>query len=291
MDELVLFDNTVPKEHPKGLGANVEIRSGEITDRAAVFDLLDTSDISVFHLASVVSAGAEQDFELALKVNLDGHLNVLEALRQLDSRPRYVFSSSLAAYGGTQTPEQVTDTTRQIPQTTYGMTKSVGELLVNDYTRKGFIDGRCGRLSAVIVRPGKPNKAASGFVSGVLREPLSGIDYTLPVDLDTRIPVVGYPSVVESMLALHELDGNRLGDDRALNLPNVSVTIGEMVESMKRVAAGRKLGEISVEVDPFVDAMVKGWPTHVGAQRARQLGLPDADGLDDVIRTYMDDYL
>lgn len=290
VDELVLFDNTIPEDLSGGLRGNVTVRAGEIADRAAVFDLIDSDDISVFHLASVVSAGAEQDFDLALQVNLDGHLNVLEALRRLKSRPRHVFSSSLAAYGGAHTPDQVSDATRQTPQTTYGMTKSVGELLVNDYTRKGFIDGRCGRLSAVIVRPGKPNKAASGFVSGVIREPLGGIDYTLPVDLDTRIPVVGYRSVVEGLLALHELSGDSLGDDRALNLPNVSVTIGEMVESMKRVAVGQKLGEVTVDVDPFVDAMVKGWPTHVGAERARQLGLPKADELDDVVRTYMDDY-
>ena len=287
----MLFDNAVPKEHPEGLSGNVKVRAGEITDRTAIFDLIDREDIAVFHLASVVSAGAEQDFDLALRVNLEGHLNVLEALRRLGSRPRYVFSSSLAAYGGTHTPRQVNDATRQIPQTTYGMTKSVGELLVNDYTRKGFIDGRCGRLSAVIVRPGKPNKAASGFVSGVIREPLNGIDYVLPVDLDTRMPVVGYRSVVDSILALHELSGDSLGDDRALNLPNVSVTIGEMVASMKRVVAGRTLGQVTVNIDPFVESMVRGWPTHVGDERALQLGLPAADDLDDVIRAYIDDFM
>ena len=291
VDELVLFDNVVPNERPAGLSDHAVFTAGEISDRDAVFKLIDRDDIAVFHLASVVSAGGEQDFDLALKVNLDGHLNVLETLRRLNSCPRYVFSSSLAAYGGTRTPRMVDDPTRHIPQTTYGMTKSVGELLVNDYTRKGFIDGRSARLSAVIVRPGKPNKAASGFVSGVIREPLNGIDYVLPVGLDTRMPVVGYRSVVESILALYELSGESLGDDRALNLPNISVTIGEMVESMKRVASDRTLGEVTVEIDPFVESMVMSWPTHVGAGRALQLGLPKADDLDDVIRSYMDGYM
>jgi D-erythronate 2-dehydrogenase len=290
VEELVLFDNVVPKERPPGLSDQTVFAAGEISDRDVVFKLIDRDDIAVFHLASVVSAGAEQDFDLALKVNLAGHLNVLEALRRLGSCPRYVFSSSLAAYGGVRTPQMVNDATRHTPQTTYGMTKSVGELLVNDYTRKEFIDGRSARLSAVIVRPGKPNKAASGFVSGVIREPLNGIDYVLPVGLDTRMPVVGYRSVVESILALYELDGESLGDDRALNLPNISVTIGEMVDSMKRVASDRTLGGVTVEIDPFVESMVKGWPTHVGAEQAAQLGLPKADDLDGVIRAYMDDY-
>ena len=291
VDEVLLFDNQIPAERPQGLDERAKLQRGEVTDRDTVASLFDRNDISVFHLASVVSAGAEHDFDLALQVNIEGHLNVLDVLRQLDSRSRYVFSSSLAAYGGAQTPRQVDDSTRQIPQTTYGMTKSIGELLVNDYTRKGYIDGRCGRLSAVVVRPGKPNKAASGFVSGVIREPLNGIDYVLPVNPDTRIPVVGYGSVVDSLIALHELSGDALGDDRALNLPNVSVTIGEMIESMKRVATGIQLGSVSVEIDPFVDSMVSGWPTHVGAERARLLGLPDAQNLDEVIRTYIDDYV
>jgi nucleoside-diphosphate-sugar epimerase len=291
VDELVLFDIAVPEERPAGLDDHAVFIAGEIADRGTVFKLIDRDDIAVFHLASVVSGGAEQDFDLALQVNLDGHLNVLEALRRRASRPRYVFSSSLAAYGGTQAPRRVNDSTRQTPQTTYGMTKSIGELLVNDYTRKGFIDGRSARLSAVVVRPGKPNKATSGFVSGVIREPLNGVDYVLPVSLDVRMPVVGYRSVVEGILALHELRGDRLGDDRALNLPNISVTLSEMVDSMRRVATGWTLGDVTVDVDPFVESIVAGWPTHVGAERALQLGLPSATELDDIIRAYMDDYL
>lgn len=291
VDSVVLFDNVVPSARPADLDPRAQFVAGEISDRDAVFKLMDRPDIAVFHLASVVSGGAEQDFDLALKVNLDGHLHVLEALRRLESKPRYVFSSSIATYGGATVPKKVGDATRHTPQTTYGATKSIGELLVNDYTRKGFIDGRSARLSTVIVRPGKPNKAASSFVSAVIREPLNGVDYELPVGLETTMPVVGYRTVVEGIIALYETDGARLGDDRALNLPNISVTVAEMIDSLKRVAAGRKLGQISVNIDPFIAPIVAGWPTHVDAARAEGLGLPKDKGLDSIIGAYIADYL
>jgi nucleoside-diphosphate-sugar epimerase len=291
VDEVVLFDNQAPVERPKTLDSRAKFVTGEISDRDAVSKLIDRPDIGVFHLASMVSAGAEQDFDSAIRVNLEGHLNILEALRRLGSRPRYVFSSSIAAYGGASAPKKVDDATRQTPQTTYGMTKSVGELLVNDYTRKGFIDGRSARLSTVIVRPGKPNKAASSFVSGVFREPLNGIDYVLPVDLATTMPVVSYRTVVEGVISLYGADGLLLGDDRALNLPNISVSLGQMVESLRRVAATRKLGKISIKIDPFVAPIVASWPTHVGAERAVALGLPQDSSLDAIVRAYIADYV
>ena len=293
IDAMVLFDVVVPEKHPEGLDARVQIVAGEISDAAAVDKLLDHPDIGVFHLASVVSGGAEQDFDLALKVNLHGHLVLLEAARRLGSRPRYVFSSSIAAYGGAATGKSVSDITKQTPQTTYGMTKAVGELLVNDYTRKGFIDGRAARLPAVIVRPGKPNKAASSFVSAVIREPLNGIDYTLPVAPETTMPVAGYRTVVDDLIALYEADAAALGDDRAVNLPNLAVTMADMMASLKRVAAktGHQLGAIDVKPDAFITAIVDGWPTHQDAPRAAALGLPKDKGLDEIIQAYMEDYL
>ena len=294
VDELVLFDVVLPAERPAGLDARAKLVRGEVADRDAVSRLIDRPDIGVFHLASVVSAGAEQDFDLALRVNLDGHIHVLDALRRVSapgsSCPRQVFASSLAVYGSLHSPH-VTDATRQTPQTTYGMTKSVGELLINDYSRKGFIDGRSGRLAAVIVRPGKPNKAASGFASGMIREPLSGIDFELPIPLDTVMPLVGYRTVIDGLIALYEVDGARLGHDRALNIPNVSVTMADVIASLKRVAGHRKLGKISVAVDPFVVSIVAGWPTHLGAARAAALGLPPEAGIDAIIRAYIEDYL
>ncbi len=202
VSELVLFDNRIPRDfgghrqaHPLGGGGHCQSVDGARR-------LIDRPDIAVFHLASVVSAGAEQDFELAMRVNLDGHRYLLDALTALGSRPRYVFTSSLAVYGGDGVLLEVDDHTRQIPQTTYGMTKAIGELLVNDYTRKGFIDGRCARLGFVIVRPGAPNRAASGFASGVLREPLNGEDCVCPVPFTTKVAATGYRTVIEGLLAL-----------------------------------------------------------------------------------------
>ncbi len=294
VDELVLFDVVLPAERPSGLDERATLVRGEVADRDAVAKLIDRPDIGVFHLASVVSAGAEQDFDLALRVNLTGHIHVLDALRRVsvpgNSCPRHVFASSLAVYGGLASG-QVTDATRQTPQTTYGMSKSVGELLINDYSRKGFVDGRSGRLAAVIVRPGKPNKAASGFASGMIREPLNGIDYELPIPLETVMPLVSYRTVIDGLIALYEIDGARLGDDRALNMPNVSVTMADVVASFSRVAAHRKLGKVSVAVDPFVVSVVSGWPTHLGAVRAAALGLPPEPGIDAIIRAYIEDYL
>lgn len=291
IDEIVLFDVVVPASRPEGLDGRVKIVAGEIADEKAVSALIDRKDIGVYHLASVVSGGAEQDFNSALQVNLYGHLHLLEAIRKLGSRPRYLFSSSIAAYGGTLMPKRVTDQTKQTPQTTYGMTKAVGELMVNDYTRKGFLDGRTARLPGVIVRPGKPNKAASSFISAVIREPLNGIDYVLPVPLDLDMPVAGYRTVVSALEALFELDGAKLGDDRGVNLPNLDVKVADMIAALKRVAGDRKLGKIDVQPDNFVMSIVSGWPAHLDAARAESLGLPKDKSLDDIIRAYMEDYL
>ena len=290
VDEILLFDTPSTAALPFQDG-RVKVVRGDISDRDTVAKLIDRPDLSVFHLASVVSGGGELDFDLAMRVNLYGHLHVLEALRGLGSKPRHIFSSSMAVYGGAALPKSVSDATRHVPQTTYGMTKSAGELLVNDYTRKGFIDGRCARLPAVIVRPGAPNKAASGFVSGVIREPLNGVDMALPVALDTAMAVAGYRSVVANMIELHEMDGAKLGDDRAVTLPNHTVTLRQMVDSMHRVAAGRTLGKVSVTPDSFVEKIVAGWPSQLGAARAAEIGLSPAANLDTIISQYIADYL
>jgi len=290
VEELVLFD--VPSDSAPALSdPRVKVIRGDISDRETVLGLIDRPGMSVFHLASVVSGGAELDFDLAMRVNLYGHLHLLEALRAVGSCPRYVFSSSIAVYGGAELPRAVADSTRQIPQTTYGMTKAVGELLVNDYSRKGFVDGRCARLAAVIVRPGAPNRAASGFVSGVIREPLNGIDIALPVPLETQMIVAGYRTIAANLIALHEIDAGDLGDDRTINLPNQTVTLGQMVDSLNRVAADRQLGRITVAADPFVAKIVSGWPTQLYASRAEKLGLPPAADMDTIIRQYIADYL
>jgi nucleoside-diphosphate-sugar epimerase len=291
VEQLLLFDVNQPASRPAWFDGRVRVQTGEIAERDTVAGLIDRDDVGVFHLASVVSGGGEQDFDLAMRVNLHGNLHLLEALRRRGSKPRLVFASSVAVFGGKAMPKTVSDATRQTPQTTYGMTKSVGELLINDYSRKGFLDGRSARLPTVIIRPGKPNKAASSFASGVFREPLAGVACVLPVGLDAIMPVSGYRTIVENFIRLYEAPAAALGDDRAVSFPSIAVSVGEMIESLKRVAGTRKLGEIRVERDPFIEAIVAGWPTHSEAKRAEALGLAPDTSLDEIVKAYIEDFV
>ena len=290
VDSLLLFDAVVPPGSEPA-DPRVEIIAGDISDRDLVFGLIDRDDISVFHLASVVSGGGEKNFDLAMRVNLDGGRNVFEACRAREGLPRVVFASSIAVFGGSAMPETVGDQVKQTPQTTYGATKAICELLVNDYSRKGFFDGRSARLPTVIIRPGKPNAAASSFASGVFREPLSGETCILPVKPEQVMPLLGYRSIVEGFVKLHELDGAALGDDRAVSLPSLTVTVGEMIEALKRVAGERPLGEIRIEPDPFIEAICATWPLDAAYERAAALGLPREADLDEIVRAYIEDYL
>ena len=291
IDEIELFDMVVPAERPSGLDGRVKFTAGEITDKAAIQRFINRKDIGIFHLASVVSGGGEKDFDLAMRVNLAAHLDLLEAARALGSVPRVVFASSIAVFGGSAMPKSVGDAVKQTPQTTYGMTKAIGELLINDYTRKGYIDGRAARLPTVIIRPGKPNAAASSFASGVFREPLNGVDCVLPVGEDTVMPVSGYRTIVEGFLKLYQAEGKALGDDRAVSLPALDVTVAEMIAALKRVAHNRKLGNISVKRDPAIEKIVATWPVKTNFERALALGLPRDTDLDSIVRAYMADFI
>lgn len=296
IDEILLFDQAVPGGKPADFDDRVSPRSGDIADRETVFGLIDRDDIAVFHLASVVSGGGEKDFDLAMRVNLEGGRHILEALRARAGAPRLVFASSIAVFGGAAMPKAVGDSTKQSPQTSYGITKAIGELLVNDYTRKGFLDGRSARLPTVIIRPGKPNAAASSFVSGVFREPLNGEDFVLPVKPETVMPLLGYRAIVEGIIRLHELPGEALGDDRAVGLPSLTVSVQDMLDALHRVAArrvatGRKLGAISIAPDPFIEAICAGWAQDAYYDRALSLGLPREETLDEIVAYYIADYL
>ena len=293
IDSLVLFDAHVPDALPNGLDDRVTMVEGDISDRVQVAAIIDRDDIGVFHLASVVSAGGEQNFDLAMRVNFDGGRHILEALRARKGTPRIVLASSLAVFGGPDMPEAVTEMTRVVPQTTYGMTKAIGELMINDYTRKGFIDGRAARLPTVIIRPGAPNAAASGFASGVFREPLSGQDYVLPVVMDTRMMVIGARSAIAGLTGLMDADGEGLGADRVVNLPNNAYAVTDMIAALERVAAenGITFGPVTPKPDPAIEAIVKSWPLAMEDSRARALGLPADESLEAIIREYIADWL
>ena len=295
IDEILLFDMAAPPQRPAWADERVEIRSGDISDSAQVSALIDRDDISVFHLASVVSGGGEKDFDLAMRVNLTGGLNVFEACRAQASKgsklPRVVFASSIAVFGGAGMAPVVGDHAKQTPETTYGTTKAICELLINDYTRKGFFDGRAARLPTVIVRPGKPNAAASSFVSGLFREPLNGEVCKIPVTEDTVMPVLGYRSIVGGFIALHEAEGAALGDDRAVSLPSFTVTVRDMIDALQRATKDRELGEIVFEPDPFIQEICNGWPKDASYERATKLGLPKDASLEAVVENYIEDYL
>jgi nucleoside-diphosphate-sugar epimerase len=287
IDALVLADREVPSRRPAWMDSRVELVACDVTDREQVFELVDRDDVSVFHLAAVVSAEAERDLDLALRVNVDGGRNLLEALRRRQGRPRLVVTSTYAVFGG-ELPDVCGDDTRVTPQSTYGMTKAILELLVADYSRRGLIDGRVARLPTVVVRPGAANAAASSVASAIFREPLAGRPYQVPVTEDTRMALTGVRSAVEGLVALHELSGDRLGTDRTLCFPSTAVSIGEMVDCLQRVGQGRALGTIGWQPDPATQAIVSSWPHRVAAARAVALGIPAPDDLDRIVQDAAD---
>ncbi len=287
--ELVLFDAVAPPDEELA-DARVRAVTGDIADAALVAKVIDAQTNSVFHLAAVVSAGAEAEFELGYQVNLDGTRNVLEAAKAANGAPRVVFASSLAVYGG-EVPDTVVDETPITPETSYGAQKVIGEFLIMDFSRKGYIDGRAMRLPTIVVRPGKPNKAASGFASGIIREPLNGVDMVCPVTAESRMAIMSPRTVVECFIHMHELDSARLGASRAILLSGFSVSMGDAAAAVQAVDTNRTRGRITFEVDPQIQAIVDGWPKTTSSAKAGALGFPSDDNIADVISAYIEDEL
>jgi len=290
IEQIVLFDGVF---HQAAEDPRVTQVTGDISDREAVFSVVGSqADVSIFHLASMVSGECELRFDDALRVNLDGGRNVFEAARTAAGRPRVVFASSIACFGGDPMPETFSDTSKRLPQTTYGMTKVIGELMVNDYSRKGFFDGRSARLPTVIIRPGQPNAAASSWASGMFREPLAGDDCLLPVRRDQRHPMTGYRTVIESLILLHELSGDRLGSDRAVGLPAHQVTpqLAEAVVAQVAQQRGLAIGKLVDAFDGRIQGIVDGWATAIDGRRAVALGLPEPPELAQIVEQYLDDF-
>lgn len=293
IDEICLFDRFFPEVVKKGAGGVITMKEGDISDPIEVRSAVDRDDISIFHLASMVSGECEKQFDDALKVNLMGGWHVFEAARERTGTPKVVFASSIACFGGEVMPETMDDTTKRTPQTTYGMTKVIGELMVNDFTRKGYLDGRSARLPTVIIRPGKPNAAASSWASGMFREPLNGETCHLPVRRDQRHPMTGYREVIDSFVALHEIPSEKFGDDRALQLPAHSVSPNDAASALREIAeeTGRRVGEIVDAFDPGIQGIVDQWPTAVDGSRAVELGLPSVPPLKRIVEDYVEDFL
>jgi nucleoside-diphosphate-sugar epimerase len=259
---------------------------GDIADSRVLQRAIDPETTSIFHLAAVVSGMAESNFELGMRINVDASRMLLDLCRATAHCPRVVFTSSVAVYGG-EMPDVVTDATALNPQSSYGTQKAIVELAIADYTRRGFIDGRVLRLPTISVRPGRPNAAASSFVSGIIREPLNGEPSVCPVDPATRVWVLSPARAIDCLIAGHELSGDALGRNRFVNLPGLSVTVGEMIAALERVAGPEVVRRIRIERDPRVERIVASWPGAWDVSRARSLGLPGDRTFDDVVRAYM----
>jgi D-erythronate 2-dehydrogenase len=289
IDELVLFDNA-PPAFPLPNDKRLRLVTGDIADRETVRKLLMPDTAAVFHLAAVVSGQAEADTDLGYRVNLDGTRAMLDACRELGTYPRLVFASSLAVYGGAL-PLEVGDNTPLTPQTSYGTQKAIGELLVNDYSRKGFVDGRALRLPTVVVRPGRPNRAASTFASSIIREPLAGQDAVCPVSADVVMALASPRRVVAALHRAHELPGSAFGSSRSLQLPGFSVPVGEMVASVRRAGGEAAHARIRWEPDPVIQQIVSGWPQALAAPRAEALGFSSDAGIDEAVQAFIEDDL
>lgn len=262
--------------------------TGDFADRATLERLVDRDTAIVIHLAAVVSGTAEADFDLGMRVNLDGTRGLLECCRVAGHRPRVLFSSSIAVFGP-ELPPVVDDATAPMPQGSYGVQKLIGELLVHDFTRKGFVDGRSVRLPTVVVRPGQPNGAASGFASGIIREPLSGVEAVLPVDPSTAMWIASPRAVVRMMLHALELPSSAWGAHRSLNLPGLTVSIHEALATLREIGGAAAAALVRRVPDERIARLVTSWPARFDTARAHALDFrADAD-FAAIVRAYVED--
>jgi nucleoside-diphosphate-sugar epimerase len=264
----------------------VDVRVGSIVDRAFVRTIVEPGVAVVFHLAAVLSGQSEAEFDLGMQVNVDGTRGLLEACRALGTGPRVVFSSTVAVFGG-DLPALVPEDIGLRPQSSYGTAKVIAELLVSEYSRRGFIDGISCRLATVTVRPGAPNSALSSFVSGIIREPLAGIEAICPVPLDTRIWISSPDVVTANLVHAARVPAAKLEGRLGVNLPGLCVTPAEMLASLERAAGAAVRARVRHAIDPHVARVVATWPGALDDRRARQLGFSADRDVDEVVRQYV----
>ena len=275
---------------PPGVGDLQKVRAvtGDVSDEKTIASVCLPDTDAVFHLAAVVSGQAESDFDLGMRVNLKGMELLLAQMRKCSKPPRLVYTSSVAAFGG-NLPEVLDDSTIANPQTSYGAQKVIGEYLVSDYTRKGFIDGRALRLPTIVVRAGKPNAAASSFASGVIREPLNGVVSECPVAPETGVWLLSPGKVVDAFIHAWELPPETWGTQRWLNLPGITASVAQMVEAMRKVAGDAAANRVVYKADARIQAIVKTWPVNFRTPRALAMGFKPDASVENVIRDYIAD--
>ena len=286
VSELVLVDMAAAHGEAWIADKRVSQVIGDVADRNVLAQAMAANTGSVFHLAAVVSGQAEADFDIGMRVNVDSTRTLLELTRTLPTPPKFVFTSSIAVFGGAL-PAVLPDDQILTPQGSYGAQKAMGELLVSDMSRKGMIDGRALRLPTVTVRPGKPNQAASSFASGIIREPLAGVDAVCPVAPDARMWVQSPPRVIDNLLIGHEAPASSLVNTRSISVPGITVSVRDMVDSLRRVAGEAVADRVTWQLDPTIDRLVSSWPQAFSAERGRLLGMTADASFDDMVRAYM----
>ena len=293
IESITVVDAYKQSQALDGFDFKITSKIVDITDRAECEAMIAEKPDVIFHLAAIVSGEAESDFEKGYRVNVDGMRNLFEAIRLIsnDYCPRVVFTSSVAVYGGPYL-EVADDNFILQPATSYGVQKAIGELLLNDYSRRGFFDGVGLRIPTLCVRPGLPNSAASGVFSNIIREPLMGIEATLTAGKDASMIFTSPRSAVGFLIHAAQMDTSGLGARRSLMMPGIYATLGDEIDALRRVAGDKIVGFIKEEIDPFVQEMLKSWNfPKFDAKRARSLGFTCEDSFDELIKTHIADEL
>lgn len=289
--KLTLTDIVKPAA-PAGFTGKVKAYAADISDTKLAAKMIAERPDVIFHLASIVSGEAELEFDKGYRINLIGMMGLIEAVRRTGAEyhPKFVFTSSVAVFGA-PFPHSIPDEFHLTPLTSYGAQKGMCELLLADYTRKGFLDGVGIRLPTICVRPGKPNLAASGFFSGIIREPLAGMEAILPVSEDVRHTHASPQSAVGFLVHAAGLSKDELGHRLNLTMPGVNCTVGEQIASLRRVAGEKVAARIRSVPDEMVTRIVGGWAERVDARRARELGFKAEDNFDEIVRRHIDEEL
>jgi len=293
IESITVVDAYKQSQALDGFDFKITSKIVDITDRKECDAMIAEKPDVIFHLAAIVSGEAESDFEKGYRVNVDGMRNLFEAIRLIsnDYCPRVVFTSSVAVYGGPYL-EVADDNFILQPATSYGVQKAIGELLLNDYSRRGFFDGVGLRIPTLCVRPGLPNSAASGVLSNIIREPLMGIEATLTAGKDASMIFTSPRSAVGFLIHAAQMDTSGLGARRSLMMPGIYATLGDEIDALRRVAGDKIVGFIKEEIDPFVQEMLKSWNfPKFDAKRARSLGFTCEDSFDELIKTHIADEL
>jgi D-erythronate 2-dehydrogenase len=287
VEHLTMADAITP-DAPAGAPFFVRTLSADVADAAAAESIIAHRPDLIYHLAAVVSGEAEADFDKGYRVNLGGIQHLFEAIRRAKYRPRVVFASSIAVFG-TPFPETIPEDFAPAPLTSYGTQKAIGELLLADFSRRGFFDGIGIRFPTICVRPGKPNKAASGFFSNIVREPLKGEPAVLPVGEEVRHWFASPRAAVDFLFRAGALDLGQLGSRRTLNMPGLSATVGEIIASLRNVAGADCAKLIRREPDPAIQKIVDGWPRRLEASRAEALGFRAETSFEEIVHHHIED--